>query len=125
MTNVQATGEVAQHAQTALVRIARTNMLRAITRMSYAVDRAALPAPFSIRFDTKRHAVALEFDRIPEAEAWAAELGAATVGSLIDTLADDGRRWRYYHSAATWRGFEVSVVALEPATTEQTPEASA
>ncbi|MFG1898672.1 hypothetical protein ACGFIP_32155 [Micromonospora zamorensis] len=100
--------------QPALTRIGRANMLRAIMRRSYDVDRPALPVPATIRFGNERHAVHLEFDSIPEVEAWAAELGAENV-SRDDDVTSGGRRHRYAFALVQWRGFEVCLVALVPA----------
>ena len=80
MTNVLPTPEVAQQpaspaeivmaaaaGQPALVRIARANMLRAISRECYAVDQPALPAPLAVRFGPRAMDVTVELESPAEA----------------------------------------------------------
>jgi len=119
MTNVQAAPEVASTpldraladaaGQPAIVRIARTNMLREISRLCYAVDQDALPAPRAVRFDKRTHAAQLDFDTQAEAEAWAERVGgqrSARVWALVGAAG--------YHAIVDWRGVRVDLVSVVP-----------
>ncbi|MFG2054799.1 hypothetical protein ACGFI9_12280 [Micromonospora sp. NPDC048930] len=99
--------------QSALVRIARTNMLREISRLCYAVDRAALPAPRAVRFDSRTHAAQLDFDTEGEAIAWAARLGAEP-GALRSARHFAMVGATGYHAIVDWRGVRVDLVSVVP-----------
>ncbi|MFI2650175.1 hypothetical protein [Micromonospora fulviviridis] len=104
--------------QPALIRIARTNMLRAISRECFAVDKDALPAPEAVAFvphDGGGHAVDLEFDTVAEAEAWAVALNATRDARITVNRDMAGTLYRGYRAECTWRGFEVTLAAVERA----------
>lgn len=96
--------------QPAQVRIARANMLREISRLCYAVDQPALPAPGSIRF-TRDETIVVELDTPTDAAEWAVVLGVAADAKIEDTADIGGGRWLIYTVHATWRGFPITVVS--------------
>lgn len=98
--------------QPALIRIARTNMLRAISRECFAVDRDALPAPVSVTFDPVNQSVTLAFEAGAEVIAWA-ERHAAGDFREIHHEATEGANFRGFVATTTWRGFALSLAAVE------------
>ncbi|SBT64256.1 hypothetical protein GA0070622_1226 [Micromonospora sediminicola] len=105
--------------QAAVLRIARANMLREISRLCYAVDSEALPAPRAVRFDKFTHAAQLDFDTEDEAIAWAARLGAEQ-GTLRSARHFALVGATGYHAIVVWRGVcvdlvSVATVEIEPA----------
>ncbi|WP_319460058.1 hypothetical protein [Micromonospora sp. RTP1Z1] len=124
MNNVPAAPEVAQQqtagivsaaaaGQPALIRIARANMLRAIYRECFAVDRDALPAPRAVRFDPRGSALQLDFDTPVQAQAWAGRLGGLRSARNWAMVGATG-----YHAVVVWRGVLVDLVAVVPAAVE-------
>lgn len=100
--------------QPARIRIARANMLREISRLCFAVDDPALPAPRSVRF-TADEAITVELDTPTDAAEWAVVLGVAADARIEDTTDVVGGRWLLYTVHATWRGFPITVVACNAA----------
>ncbi|WP_030488170.1 hypothetical protein [Micromonospora chokoriensis] len=129
MTNVPATRQVAHLPvaaapgnQPARIRIARANMLREISRLCFAVDDPALPAPRSVRF-TADEAINVELDTPTDAAEWAVVLGVAADAKTEDTVDLAGDRWLIYTVHATWRGFPITVAACIRDTAVQQREA--
>ncbi|MDG4749344.1 MULTISPECIES: hypothetical protein [Micromonospora] len=125
MNNVPATPEVAQlphveramadaAGQDAVVRIARAGILRAVSRECYAVDQDALPAPETVTIQGGNR-VSLLFDTAAEVTAWATRHGNA--GDVREThqVDLDGRRWCFTEARIVWRGFVVTLAAVERA----------
>lgn len=104
--------------QAALIRIARTNLLRAISRECFAVDQPALPAPRAVRFDPRGMAVQMDFDTEAEAEAWAEKLGGLRSARHWAMVGATG-----YHAIVDWRGARVDLLSVVP--TAQRPAAVA
>lgn len=106
--------------QPAGLRIFRTNLLRELARLSYAVDQPALPAPQAVRFDPRGRDVLLDFDSPAEAEAWAERLGGLRSARHFAVVGATG-----YHAVIDWRGVRVDLVSATPAGTEQSAAVSA
>ncbi|MFI6332947.1 hypothetical protein ACIBBG_32150 [Micromonospora chersina] len=103
--------------QPALIRIARTNMLRAISRECFAADRDALPAPVEVAFSqADPQNVTLIFDSGAEVIAWAERHGAGAAVRESHHEATNGTRWRLFAGTATWRGFALALAATEQST---------
>jgi hypothetical protein len=101
-------GAAGQPSQT---RIARTGMLREITRLCYAVDQPALPAPQAVRFDADPAANALQlvFDSADEVKAWQDRLGGLRLARHWSVVGGTG-----YHAIVDWRGVRVDLVSVTP-----------
>ncbi|WFF07220.1 hypothetical protein O7622_01065 [Micromonospora sp. WMMD1076] len=98
--------------QDAVVRIARAGILRAVSRERYAVDQAALPAPETVTVHGGNR-VSLLFDAAAEVIAWAERHGNA--GDVREThqVDPEGRRWHFTEARIVWRGFNVTLAAVE------------
>ncbi|MGC5664957.1 hypothetical protein ACN261_31990 [Micromonospora sp. WMMD723] len=96
-------------------RIARANVLRELSRLCYAVDQPALPAPALIRFMDEGAAdrvVIVRCDAIAEAEAWAERFDVLRDAQVMDTIAENGRRVRVFTAWTQWRGLSLVMSAV-------------
>ncbi|MFI6161704.1 hypothetical protein ACIA59_17375 [Micromonospora haikouensis] len=103
--------------QPATRRIARANMMRALSRLSYAVGRLALPAPVMLRFMDESgsdQVVIVRFEAIAEAEEWATHFDVMRGAQIIDTISEAGHQVRVFSAWAQWRGFSLVLSAVVP-----------
>ncbi|MBM7083631.1 hypothetical protein [Micromonospora humidisoli] len=98
-------------------RIARANTMRELSRLCYAVDQPALPAPVMVRFidDTgPDRVVIVRCDTIAEAEAWAERFDVLRDAQVMDTIAENGHRVRVFTAWTQWRGLSLVMSAVVP-----------